>query len=129
MQVLPKSWGRLRYIHTSTRTYATLAESRNARINAFVHLADGSEPRSASPDGPLSGMAVAVKDNICTSDMPTTCSSFMLKGASRVLSFFRIGPDVRPDFSSPYDAAVVQLLRTAGARVVGKTNCDEFGMG
>ena len=129
MQVLPKSWGRLRYIHTSIRTYAALAESRNARINAFVHLADGSEPRSASPDGLLSGMAVAVKDNICTSDMPTTCSSLMLKGASRVSSLFRTGSNFWPDFSSPYDATVVQLLRTAGARVVGKTNCDEFGMG
>ena len=129
MQVLPKSWGRLRYIHTSTRTYATLAESRNARINAFVHLADGSEPRSASPDGPLSDMAVAVKDNICTSDMPTTCSSPMLKGAFGVSSLFRTGSNFWPDFASPYDATVVQLLRTAGARVVGKTNCDEFGMG
>ena len=129
MQVLPKPWGRLRYIHTSTRTYATLAELRNARINAFVHLADDSKPRPASLDGPLSGMAVAVKDNICTSDMPTTCSSLMLKGVSRVSSSFRTGPNSQPDFSSPYDATVVQLLRTAGAHVVGKTNCDEFGMG
>ena len=93
MQVLPKSWGGLRYIHASTRTYATLAELRNARINAFVHLSDDSKPRADSPDGPLSGMAVAVKDNICTSDMPTTCSSPMLKGASRVSSSFRTGPN------------------------------------
>ncbi|KAF9645661.1 amidase signature enzyme, partial [Thelephora ganbajun] len=113
MRVLPtKPWGRLRYTHTSTRTYATLAELRNARINAFVHFSNGSEPGQVFPDGPLSGMTIAVKDNICTSDMPTTCSSLMLK-----------------DFSSPYDATVVQLLRTAGANIVGKTNCDEFGMG
>lgn len=129
MQVLPKSWGRLHYVHTSIRTYATLAEMRNEGINAFVHLADDSKSRRSSPDGPLSGMAVAVKDNICTSDMPTTCSSLMLKGTPGVSSLSRTGPDPQPDFSSPYDATVVQLLRTAGARVVGKTNCDEFGMG
>ena len=81
MQVLPRSRGRLRYLHTSVRSYATFAETRNARINAFVHLANDSEPSRTSPDGPLSGMTVAVKDNICTSDMPTTCSSLMLKGS------------------------------------------------
>ena len=132
IQVLPKPWGRLPYIYisiTSTRTYANLAESRNARSNAFVHLADDSKPRKVSPDGLLSSMAVAVKDNICTSNMPTTCSSLSLKGASRASSLFRTGLDSWPDFSSPYDATVVQLLRAAGAQVVGKANCDEFGMG
>ena len=129
MQALPKPWGRLHYIHTSTRTYATLAETRNARINAFVHLADGSNPQQTSAGGPLSGMTVGVKDNICTSDMPTTCSSIMLKGASRISSLFRTGPNFHADFSSPYDATVVRLLRTSGAQIVGKTNCDEFGMG
>jgi aspartyl-tRNA(Asn)/glutamyl-tRNA(Gln) amidotransferase subunit A len=129
MQALPKPWGRLHYVHTSTRTYTTLAETRNARINVFVHLADGSNPGRTSTGGPLSGMAVAVKDNICTSDMPTTCSSLMLKGASRISALFRTDPDFYADFSSPYDATVVQLLRTSGAQIVGKTNCDEFGMG
>ena len=33
------------------------------------------------------------------------------------------------EFSSPYDATAVELLRSSGARIVGKTNCDEFGMG
>ncbi|KII86058.1 hypothetical protein PLICRDRAFT_178347 [Plicaturopsis crispa FD-325 SS-3] len=69
----------------------------------------------ASPnatDGPLDGLAVAVKDNISTADMPTTCASAMLS-----------------EYTPPFDATVVQLLRTAGADIVGKTNCDEFGMG
>jgi len=129
MQVLPKPWGKLRYIHASARNYPTPVESRNARINAFVSLANDSKPRQASPDGRLSGMTVAVKDNICTSDMPTTCSSLMLRGAPRTSSLFRISPNFQSDFTSPYDATVVRLLRTSGAKIVGKTNCDEFGMG
>jgi Asp-tRNA(Asn)/Glu-tRNA(Gln) amidotransferase A subunit family amidase len=44
-------------------------------------------------------------------------------------SLFRTGPDFQADYSSLYDATVVQLLRTSGARIVGKTNCHEFGMG
>lgn len=62
--------------------------------------------------GPLSGCTISVKDNICTRDMPTTASSLMLK-----------------EYASSYDATVVSLLTSAGATIVGKTNCDEFGMG
>ena len=83
----------------------------NANVNALVHI----PPEKSQPDshnGPLGEMTVAVKDNICTSDMPTTCSSEMLR-----------------NFHSPFDATVVQLLKSAGAEIVGKANCDEFGMG
>jgi aspartyl-tRNA(Asn)/glutamyl-tRNA(Gln) amidotransferase subunit A len=62
--------------------------------------------------GPLSGCTISVKDNICTREMPTTASSLMLK-----------------KYASSYDATVVSLLTSAGATIVGKTNCDEFGMG
>ena len=129
MRALTRPWGILRHVHNSVRSYATLAETRNARINAFVHLANDPGSTQTSPDGPLAGMTVAVKDNICTSDMPTTCSSLTLKGAPIIPSLFPTSPDLRADFSSPYDATVVQLLRTSGAQIVGKTNCDEFGMG
>ena len=64
------------------------------------------------PMGPLAGVPVAVKDNMCTRGIPTTCSSRMLEG-----------------WRPPYDATAVQRLRTAGAVVIGKTNLDEFAMG
>ena len=77
-------------------------------LNAFVTR----EEISPTGAGPLSGRTVAVKDNISTEGVRTTCGSKMLA-----------------EYVPPYDATVVERLGESGATVVGKTNMDEFGMG
>ncbi|MEO5511194.1 MAG: Asp-tRNA(Asn)/Glu-tRNA(Gln) amidotransferase subunit GatA [Longimicrobiales bacterium] len=95
-------------------------ESGPDRINAFISFDyDGTIAQAMQVDesavlraGALAGVPIAIKDNICTIDAPTTC-------AARIMSNYR----------SPYDATVVRRLRAAGAVMVGKTNLDEFAMG
>ena len=96
--------GREPEIHAFNLVLTEQARERAAAIDATV--AAGHDP------GPLAGVTIALKDNMCTRGVPTTCSSKILDG-----------------WQPPYDATVVNTLRDAGAVIVGKTNLDEFAMG
>ena len=86
--------------------FVTADEARAAADTVDRRVGAGENP------GPLAGVAVALKDNMCTRGVPTTCSSRILEG-----------------WRPPYDATIVSRLTNAGAVVVGKTNLDEFAMG
>ena len=78
---------------------------------AAAAVVDGRVAAGDDP-GPLAGVPVALKDNLCTRGVPTTCSSRILDG-----------------WRPPYDATVVTRLAAAGAVPIGKANLDEFAMG
>jgi len=96
--------------------------SRNEGLNVFLYVdEEGARAAAIAVDervargedvGTLAGVPVALKDNLCQANIPTTCSSRILEG-----------------WRPPYNATVVDRLLAAGAIPVGKTNLDEFAMG
>lgn len=91
-------------VHAFNLVLADEARARAAEIDDMVSV--GRDP------GLLAGVPVALKDNMCTQGIATTCSSKILDG-----------------WKPPYDATVVTRLADAGAIAIGKTNLDEFAMG
>ena len=93
-----------------------------AHLHAYLTLdRDGGRAAAEAADrsfaagddrGPLQGIPIAVKDNMCTRGVETTCGSQILAG-----------------YHPPYDSTAVARLRGAGAVIIGKTNMDEYAMG
>jgi len=95
----------------------TAAERLNETLNAFLEIdREGALRRAEEIErtgaGPLAGIPIAIKDNLCVEGMQASCGSKILG-----------------DYHPPYNATVIDRLVKAGAVVIGKTNCDEFAMG
>ena len=101
-----------------TRAYLDRIEQQNVVLNSYYQVfAQRALERAARVDageitGPLAGVPLAIKDNLCTTYGRTTCSSKILK-----------------NFKAPYMSTAVQRLENAGAIILGKTILDEFAMG
>lgn len=90
-------------------------EKLNPTLNAFLEVYRDAAERAGERVGPLAGVPIAIKDNMCLGAPyggKTTAGSRMLA-----------------NYSSPYTATAVQRLIDAGAVIVGKTNLDEYAMG
>ena len=98
-------------------------EAADHRLHAFITVdaegalaqarqADDRRTSGSAPAGPLAGIPISIKDALCVKGLPATCGSRILE-----------------HFIAPYDAAVIERLKAAGAVIVGKVAMDEFAMG
>ena len=116
MASFPASWHALLNDPPLREAYQRHLKALDREIGSFLSFAlppvSAGSGSSAPHENLLAGLPFAVKDNIAVKNRPLTCASKILEG-----------------FIAPYTATAVSRLEAAGARVVGKTNLDEFGMG
>ena len=108
VEVCRDALDRVAHVNPSLNAFNLVAGER--ALERAAHI-DGLRASGAAL-GPLAGVPIAIKDNLCVRGMRTTASS-------RILD----------TFIAPYDATTITKLEQAGAVIVGKTNCDEFAMG
>lgn len=107
-EVLDSIYNRIENVEEKVSAYVTLTkEQAYNRATKLQERLDNGEDI-----GIMGGVPIAIKDNICTNGIKTTCSSKMLE-----------------NFVPFYDATVIEKLEDAGAIIIGKTNMDEFAMG
>ncbi len=108
VEVCRQALDRIARVNTSLNAFNLVTDERALDTAAGIDRLRA----SGRPLGPLAGVPIAVKDNMCVRGMRTTASSRILDS-----------------FAPPYDATIIIKLEKAGAVIVGKTNCDEFAMG
>jgi aspartyl-tRNA(Asn)/glutamyl-tRNA(Gln) amidotransferase subunit A len=106
-EVISSVYGRIDAVEEKIRAYVTLT-----RQEALEMAAAADKERAQGRSGALLGIPVAIKDNMCTKGIRTTCSSKILE-----------------NFVPPYESTVTSRLRESGYVLTGKTNLDEFAMG
>ncbi|MTK11645.1 MAG: Asp-tRNA(Asn)/Glu-tRNA(Gln) amidotransferase subunit GatA [Clostridiaceae bacterium] len=107
-KVVTELFKRIKEVDKDVDGYLTLCEEEALKIARAID----EKIKKGEKVGKLAGVPIAVKDNICTDGIRTTCASKMLE-----------------DFIPPYDATVVKRLKKEDAVIIGKTNMDEFAMG
>ena len=104
-------------IHSEIERALGNAEALNPQLNSFLsiereHALSRAAYLESTGPTPLNGLAIAVKDNICTKGIRTSCGSHILN-----------------HYQAQYDATAISRLNDSGAVLIGKTNMDEFAMG
>lgn len=94
------------------KSLASRAQAVDTKVKAYLKIQKDAPDVNKLAKGPLFGVPVSIKDNICTHGWETTCASKILTG-----------------YIPPYDATVVRKLKEAGAVIFGKCNMDEFAFG
>lgn len=108
VEITKDCFARVGEVEDKVRSYITICEERALKQSAEV---DAKMARGEQLS-PIAGIPVAVKDNVCTDGLATTCASKMLES-----------------YVPPYSATIMERIDSAGAITVGKSNLDEFAMG